>query len=77
MGFDYLWKSSPINSLYDTFSTESTFLFRKMPLNPPNIAIENLPTSLSYRHSLPPSPYGLLTPRHPKTTPDFWTNYVQ
>jgi len=58
MGFDYSWKSSPINSLYDTLTADNTFHFKKMLLNPLNIAIENLSTSLSNRHSLPPSPYG-------------------
>jgi len=76
MGFDYSWKSSSINSLYDTLSTDNTFRFKKMSLNPPNIAIENLSTSLSHRHRPPLSPSYHLTPRHPKTTPDFWTNYV-
>ena len=67
MGFDYLWKSSPIKAYCATISTDNTFHFKKMSTNPPNIAIKNPPISLLLRHSLPPSPSYHLIPRHAKT----------
>jgi len=74
MGFDYLWKWWPIKAYCATISTDNAFHFKKMSTNPPNIAIKNLSISLLLRHSLPLSPSCHLTPRHPKTIPDFWTN---